>query len=125
MLHQVIQILSQRGPLHRVFDVALLFPHPLFHRVVERSHRGAFAKNFQRHALANAALRVPILDKRFVRPTEHIDEAGGNGEAPCVDFFFAMRALQFSDGSNILAVDRNISSDGRLAAAVIDCAMTN
>src|SRR6185436_6951461 len=51
---QIIKVFSEGGPFDGVFDVALLFEGFLFHLVVERAHRTAFAEYLQGHTLANS-----------------------------------------------------------------------
>jgi len=88
-----LEILSQGIPFNVVLNVLLLLEHPLLRLVIERPHRFAFAHDLRRHTLANLTLRAAILDKRFVRPGKHVDEAGRDGEPACVDYIFGARLL--------------------------------
>src|SRR5207249_9146585 len=112
-LNEIIEILAEGGPFHLVFNIALAFDHLLLHRLVERPHGFAFAHDFQRHALANVALRTAILNERFGRPTQHVDETGRDGEAFGVDFHFAAGIVQLADRRDAVAVDRDIPDHGR------------
>ena len=119
-LNEVIEIVAERRPFDIEFDVALTFVHLLFHRVVERTHRFALAHNLKRDALANAALRTAVLDERFVGLTEHVDEAGRDGEPAGVNFSFAARVGRFADRHDAVAVDGHITDNWRPAAAVVN-----
>ena len=117
--------MAEGRPFHRVFDIALAFDHLLFHRLVERPHRFAFAHDFERHALANIALRTAILHERFSRPTQHIDEAGRDVEAFGVDFRFASGVVQLTDRRDAVAIDCDVTNHGRVATAVVNRAVAD
>ena len=51
-----------------------------FMRGVQRAHRPAFAEHFERHALADIALRAAIVQERDRGPGEHVDEARRHGQ---------------------------------------------
>ena len=57
----------------------------LFHPVVERAHRPAFAHDLGGDALPNFALGTAVLDQRFGRPGEHVDEPRRDRQALGVD----------------------------------------
>ena len=120
VLNEEIEIFAERRPSDFEFDVALLFSHLFFHRVAERAHRFAFTHDLERDALADIALGTAILDERFVRPTEHVDETGRNRETPGVDFSFAARVRQFADGRDGIPADRHSAGERRRAAAVVN-----
>src|SRR4030095_15974622 len=90
MLEQA-QIIAERRPFDRIFDVALLLDRLLLHPIIERAHRPALTHYFERYALAKVALTKPIDQKGFRRPTEHVDEAGRDGEAIGVDHLAGSR----------------------------------
>ena len=60
---QMFQVAAERGPLHVVADVALLRDEVLLHLRIERAHRLSFTHHFERHALADVALRTPIVQQ--------------------------------------------------------------
>src|SRR5437867_2023123 len=122
-LNQIIEILAERRPVDLVFDIGLAFDHLLLHRLVERPHGFAFTHDFERHALANVALRTAILNERFGRPTQHVDEARRDGEAFGVNFGFAAGTRQLAYGRDAVAIDRDVADRRRVPAAVVDRAI--
>ena len=71
-----------------------------FHLVVERTHRGALAHDFERDALLDIAHAAAVFDQRFRGPAEHVDESRRDCQSVEVD-----------DGG------------GGVVAQVADCAM--
>ena len=59
---EITQIFRQRVPLDFVLNIFLLANDALFHFVVQRPHRSAFAHDFGRDALPDFALRTAILN---------------------------------------------------------------
>ena len=103
-----------------VLDITLTRFELLFHLVAERPHRRAFTHDFERNALADIALRSPILNQRRVRPGHHVDETRGDGEAGHVVFERSSRVSDIAQHNDRIAVDRYVADIGRLAAAVVD-----
>ena len=65
-------------------------------------------------------MRAAILEERFGRPTEHVDETGRDGEAFGFDFRFAARVAQSAHGRDRVAVHRHLAHDGGISAAVVN-----
>ena len=124
-LDEVVQVFGQRGPLDGILDVALLLAHLPLHRVGERPHGRAFAQDFERHALADVALRAAILEEGAVGPTQHVDEPRGDRETPGVQLRPAARAPQLADGRDGLPVDGEVAGHRRPAAAIVDHAVAD
>ena len=80
-----LEVFAQRRPRHRIGQSTLLFDHLPLHSFVERSHGEPFAEDLQGDTLANVALRAAVMEKRLIRPAQHVDEARRNGEAGRID----------------------------------------
>src|SRR4029079_16151674 len=80
-----VHITAERRPVDGILDVTLLREHHRFHRVGERTHRVTFAHHLEGHSLPNVALAPAILNERFIRPAEHVDESRRNREPARVD----------------------------------------
>ncbi len=103
-----------------VFDVALLALHSLFHPIIQRTHRPAFAHDLGRNALANFALRTAILDQRFGRPREHVDEAGRDGQALRVDHGRRLVRRKSPQPHDPIAAKGNVGNARLFARAVVN-----
>ena len=120
---EVFQKLPQRGPLYVVLDITLTGGHFLFHRVIERAVGHAFAEDFQGHPLSDVGLRIAILDQGVGSPTQHVDEAGGDGEPGCIDHALGLTPPRRPPGSHRhdpVAPDHHIPHIRRRAAAIVD-----
>src|SRR5882672_5794354 len=122
---EVIKVFTKRRPFDVKLDVTLAFDHLLFHRLVQRSHGLALAHDLERYSLMNVALRTAVVNQGFGRPAQHVDETGRNGEAFGVNFRFAASVGQLADGSDGVAIDREVADERRLAAPVVNCAVAN
>ena len=119
----MIEVLAQRRPFDRVFDIGLALDHLLLHRAIERPHGFAFAHDFERDALANIALRLAILEECFSRPTEQVDESRRDREPFGVDFHFATRVGQLANRRDAVTIDRDVPDEWRVPAAVVNHAV--
>lgn len=89
-----LQVSGQRGPFHVVLvargsSAEPTVRQPLPHRRVQRAHRGALAHDLERHALPDVAHRSAVLDQRFDRPAQHVDETRGDGQPADIDLMDA------------------------------------
>ena len=75
------------------------------HRIVPRSPRFAFAEDFERHALANVALRFAVFDQRRHGPTQHVDKARGHGQAVDVDVLLGRFLEQVANGRDAVVLE--------------------
>ena len=97
----------------------------LLHRVVERTHRSTFAQHLERDALADVALAAAVVDQRLVGPTEHVDEAGSDGQARRVDLQGATGRAHVADRRDSVVVNRKVADDRRGTSAVVDRTAAN
>ena len=83
------------------------------HLLGERAHRAALAEDLGGDALADVALRAAVRDQRLRRPRQHVDEAGGDGEAGGVDDGPACAPGQVADGGDAVAADADVGAAAR------------
>ena len=69
------------------------------HRVIERSHRFAFAEDLQRHSLPDVALRTAVPKQRPLL-AHHVEEAGRDRLAVNIPFRLAPAIAKIPDRSN-------------------------
>src|SRR4029453_3581714 len=108
MLEQA-QIIAERRPFDRIFDVALLLARLLLHPIIERAHRPALTHYFERYTLAKGALAKPIDQKGFRRPAGHVKKAGRDGEAIGVNPLAGSRRTRRPGIDNPIALDADIA----------------
>ena len=110
------QILTQRRPGDGELDIVLPRRAEPFHFGIERPHRIAFAHDFQRHALADIALRAAVDQQAFGRPAQHVDEARRNRLALHITHRRALgytrRRAALADGGDAVAVHRQPAGIG-------------
>ncbi len=117
---KVVEIIAKARPRNVEPDVALLLQALGAHGVGQGAHRPALAEDFKRHALKEVALAAPVLDQRFGRPAQYIDEPRRDRPALRVDDRFGGRFAEIADRRDAVALDRDIGDDARRAHAVID-----
>ena len=79
------EVVAEGGPLDLVLDVGLFRLHALLDGVVDRPPGVALAHDLRGDALAEFSLRAAVGQQRVGGPAQHVDEAGGDGEAGSVD----------------------------------------
>ena len=119
---EITQIFRQRVPFDVVVDVFLLPQHELAHTVVHRSHRFAFAHDLGRDALANLALRTPVLNQRLVRPRKHVDEPRRDREPVGLNNYFRLGRFEIAQADDAIATQRKIDMSWLAAGAVVNSA---
>ena len=67
-------------------------------------------------------LRTAVSYQRLCGPREHIDEAGGDGEAICVQNATGACTTQVADGDNSITFYRDIGSPRSATSSVINSA---
>src|SRR5438477_6264589 len=68
---------------------------------------------------------MPILNKRFVRPGEHVDKSWRDREPSRIDHVFGGCIVKIADASNTIAADRDIDRASFASATVINSATLN
>src|SRR5438477_4006940 len=68
---------------------------------------------------------MPILNKRFVRPGEHVDKSWRDREPSRIDHVFGGGIVKIADASNTIAADRDIDRASFASATVINSATLN
>src|SRR5438477_6077892 len=68
---------------------------------------------------------MPILNKRFVRPGEHVDKPRCDREPARIDHVFGGSIVKIADASNTIAADRDIDRASFASATVINSATFN
>ena len=121
-LRDVVQVFVERRPGDVELDVPLLLAVQSLHLGIERAHRLALAEDLERHPLLDVAERAAVLDQRFVRPAQHVDEARRDGEATRIDLGLALRIGERTNRRNAVAEDRDVSYARGGSAAVVDVA---
>ena len=119
-LLEVAQIFRERAPLDLVLDVALLAHDPFLHPVVERPHRISFAHDLRRHSFADFALGTAVLDQRFSRPREHVDETRRDREPLGLDHRLRLVGGIISERRDPIAADSYINHARFFAGAVVN-----
>ena len=69
-------------------------------------------------ALMNLALSAAVYQERVVRMGMHVDEAGHNGEAGCIDDAACAGVPQFPHGGNGVPANAEVGVIPRVAASV-------
>jgi len=87
---------------------------------IDGSPRVAFAHDLSGDALADFALAATVRKKRVRRPTEHVDEAGGDGEIVGIHHGFGSRLCQIADERDAITLDAQVGSSRRIARAIIN-----
>ena len=113
----MLQVLAKRRPRHVIPDVALPTHGVSLHRLAERPHAPAFAHDLECHALPYVALRAAILNQRYRRPAQHVDEARGDDQPRGIDRLFR-RAEIAPDGDDTVTANRDVSGNRRAATTV-------
>ncbi len=76
--------------------------------------------DLQGDALADVALRPPILDEGLVRPAQHVHEARRHGQAGDVQLARPGRPVEVADGGDPVPRHGDVGDEGLAAAAVVD-----
>ena len=120
---QMLEILAERGPRDVVLDVTLerLLHH--LHGVRERTHRPAFAEDLERDTLPYVALRAAVHDEVLGRPAQHVDDAGRHRHPGDIDLGRGSRGADVANGGDRITLDRDVTTDRRAAATVVDRAV--
>ena len=74
--------------------------------------------------MPDIALRAAILDQGLVGPTQHVDEAGGDGQSLGIHLGSAS-SLHGAHRNDAVSLDRNVTHERRSALAVVDRAVAN
>ena len=74
--------------------------------------------------MTDFALRLPIFDERRNRPTEHIDETGGDGHAVDVDVLRGRLLCEITDGRDAFALNRDIGDNRGFAGTIVNGSAT-
>ncbi len=117
-----IEIAAKRIPGNVERDVALPLHLLALHLVGDRPHR-ALTEHFERHALPDGALRVPVGNQRGLGVAQHVDEAGSNRQTGRVHFFASALAPEIANGRDAIALNRHIGGPAVGAGAVVDGAV--
>src|SRR4029079_5102229 len=117
---KIFEILAERGPADRIFDVGLALDDAPLHLRVPRAHGIAFAHPLQSHALHGFAKPGAVGDQAFLRLAQHVDEAGRDGLAGSIDHSRGTSRLVRPDIDDLVALDRDVADVGRAARAVVD-----
>ena len=91
-------------------------------QAIARSHRWALPKHIERDALADLALRCPVLIERPVRVRMQVDVSGRDDEAGGVDHTLGGGIWQLAHGRNAIPLEADIAVEIRVAGAVHDLA---
>jgi len=120
-----IPIAAERPPGDRMLDIDLLRQSVSDHLVIVRAFGIALAHDFQRDALADIAFARAILDQGVIGPAQHVDEAGGDGEALGIDDLGRSAVDMRRDRHDLVVPDRDIANVRIITAAVDDRPATN
>src|SRR5206468_10464629 len=111
--------LVERRPGDLVTDVALLLESLALKAIVERTERPTFPEDLEGHALTDVRLRTAVREERIDRPGQHVDEPRRDGEPARVDLLRAL-ALHRADRGDAIAIDREVATDRRTPASVVE-----
>ena len=120
LLLQIFEILGERRPADRIFDVALPLHRERFHVRRERAHRIAFAHDFESDALRRVAQPAAVGDQALGRPAQHVDEAGRDRFAGRVHDPRRAAGRMRPDIDDLVALQRDVADEWRAARAVVD-----
>ncbi len=116
---QLLEVLAQGRPGDGVLEIALRPDAPLLHLFSEGPHRVSLAHDLRRHALPDLSLRASVREERLGGPRQHVDEAGGDGQAARVDRRARAGAREVADGGDPIAADPDVRTPSRSAGAVV------
>ena len=122
---KVFEILGERRPFYRIFDVAFALEREPPHPGRKRSHGIALAEHLQSDALPSVAHPAPVGDQAFDRPAKHVDEARRDSLAGSVDRSSCMARRVRSDIDNSVALQRDVTDVRRSAKTVINGTAVN
>ncbi len=124
-LDQGLQVFAQRVPADVETDVALRLEHLFADAVVDRTHRIAFAEDFERDTLLDVAHAAAVVEQRFGGPGERVDEAGRDCEP--VGIHFAGRAVvaQSAHRDDATVAHGDVAANRCAAATVVDRPVAN
>ena len=105
-----LQVFAERRPFDGILEVALLRDEVLLHLGRQRPHGLALAHHLERHALAQLALAATVDQERFVRPGQHVDEAGRDGLPGRVDLAARLARRLRPDIGDAIALDRDVAA---------------
>jgi hypothetical protein len=110
---QAIEVAGKRCPVRAHAIGAARIGQP-----VTRRHRRALAHDVERDALPDLALRRSVGDERHFRMSVEIDEAWSDDEALDVDRDPGGPVRQLPDGGDAIALEADVSRQGRSARAI-------
>ena len=112
------EVLRQRAEIERQAEVVVFRPGLVRHRIGQRRDRAALARDLGRHALVNLAGRPAVNQQGELRLAEHVDEAGSDDEAGCVDDRARVLATECADCRDAVTRDAHVGVNPRSAGAV-------
>ena len=117
---QEAQVIGERRPRDVEPEVPLHRPAAELHGLAPGAVGLALPEDLGRHALADVALRAGVGEEVVRGPREHVDEAGGDGEAGRVDHRAASGAGEIADRLDAVAAQAEVGPAWRAARAVVD-----
>ena len=111
---------AERRPRDVEPEVPLHRPAAELHGLAPRAVGLALPEDLGRHALSDVALRAGVGQQVVRRPREHVDEAGGDGEAGRVDDRAAGGAGEITHRLDAVAAKAEVGPSRRPARAVVD-----